>query len=113
MEIIDFDPKSSPIRTGVRLCRRKNKISSKIKLKRVFGNVFDLQYEFRDNRTRFGGFMKKIVKDLFGHFWGRLVFDPTIFAKKCLFGVEIYHYNITTTLILDEEPEQNGPGTIC
>jgi hypothetical protein len=63
--------------------RRKNKISSKINLKLVLGNVFDLQNEFRYNRTRFGGFYGKNTKgSLFGHFWGRPTSDPKIFAKK-------------------------------
>jgi hypothetical protein len=58
LEIIDFDPQKGQ-RTGFGLCRRKNKISPKINLKLVLGNVFDLQNEFRYNRTRL-----KIIRDL-------------------------------------------------
>ena len=55
LEIIGFYPQKGK-RTGFGLCRSKNKISSKINLNLVLGNVFDLQNEFRYNRTRFGGF---------------------------------------------------------
>ena len=82
LEIIGFYPQKGK-RMGFGLCRRKNKIWSKINLKLVLGNVFDLQNEFRYKRTRFGGFKEKITRgSLFGHFWGRPTSDPKIFAKK-------------------------------
>jgi hypothetical protein len=68
---------------------KKKKNSSKINLKLVVGNVFDLQNEFRYNRTRFGGFYGKNNKgSLFGYFWGRPTSDPKIFAKKCPFKLK-------------------------
>ena len=47
-------------------------------LENVAGNVIDIQNEFHDNRTRFGGF-EEASNCLFGHFWGRQPFDPNIF----------------------------------
>jgi hypothetical protein len=86
LEIIDFDTKSAKkMGYGFGLRRWKNKISSKINLNRVTGYVFYIQNEFHDNRTRFGGFMEKNLRDLFWSILGSSTFRR--------FGVVNYQFH--------------------
>ncbi len=91
------------------LCRRKDKITSEVNSNLVAGSVFDLQYEFHDNRTRFGTIGEKI---LFGNFWPFLrssLFRPQNIRQE----VSVWSGNLPGTLFLYGESEKNGLGTIC
>jgi hypothetical protein len=61
LEVIGFDPKSAKKRDLSYVDGKIKFHQSKINLKLVVGNVFDIQNEFRYNRTRFGGFREKIM----------------------------------------------------
>ena len=96
-------------KTVLGLCRRKNKILSKINSNLVAINVFDLQNEFHDNRTWFGTFGEKIF---FGHFWPFLrssLFRPQTFRQE----VSVWSENLQGFLFLYGESEKNGLEPIC
>jgi hypothetical protein len=73
---------------------RQEKLS-KIYLNLVTGDVFDLQNEFHDNGTRFGGFRKKKLTALYWPFLGWYIFGPQIFCQE----VSVLSGNLLGTLI--------------
>jgi hypothetical protein len=52
---------------------------------------------------------KKECWSFFAHFWGRLPFDPKIFAKKCPFKLK----NWLLRCFCMGNPKKVRPGTIC
>jgi len=67
--------------------KENKKISSKITLNLVAGNVFDIHNKFHDYGTLFGGFMEKNL-GLLGHgvvYLSTPKFSPTTVCLECKF----------------------------
>ncbi len=93
-------------KTVLGLCRRKDKISSKVNSNLVAGNVFDLQNEFYDNRTWFGTIGEKMLLNVFfGNFWTFL--RSSLFRSQNIRQeVWVWSGNLPSTLFCMRNPKK-------